>query len=168
VLVGSERKRKLVTDNNSNTPERENSIMLDTEKVSFIFTRFWNYSLYNERLSFIISLSLNNQLIRSIDGIASPSSLGIPLPSTFTPMSMSIIDSNDKAVLLISDCVETIFIFQFQRSFSGDELTINSSLALHGGVNPGVENVFMASASFQFDLAHTGTQLRPCVLQHTE
>jgi hypothetical protein len=134
--------------------------MLDSKKVSPII----NLLIYFQghyHLSFTVSLSLNHQLIRSIDGIPCSSSLGIILPSTLTPLSMSIIDSNDKAVLLISDCIETIVIFQLQRLLSGDEITVHSRLALHGGVNPGIENVFLASASFHFDLEHAGMILRP-------
>ena len=58
---------------------------------------------------------------------------------------------------MITDCSETVVIFQLQRStITNEHDVVKSSLALHGGLNPDVKDVFLASASFEFDLENPG------------
>ena len=104
-----------------------------------------------------VRLGVRHQLIRSVDGpTRKSSSWGISLPSTFMPHSMSIAASGGKAVLLITDPVETMLVFQLQRINIGGERLVKGSLAFHGGFNPDVKSVFLASARFEFDLEDTG------------
>jgi hypothetical protein len=79
------------------------------------------------------------------------------LPSTFSPHSTSLRASGGKAVILITDCVETMLVFQLQRTIDGGELLVKGSLAFHGGFNPDVKAVFLANARFEFDLEDAGT-----------
>lgn len=103
----------------------------------------------------MLRLVANQQLIRSVDDAEGSSSWGILLPSTFSPNSISVLSSGRKAVLLLTDCVGTIIVFQLQRTASEEPL-VKSSLALYGGLNPGIEQVFLASASHDFDLEKEG------------
>jgi hypothetical protein len=61
--------------------------------------------------------------------------------------------------------VDTMLVFQLQRIIKDGELRVKGSLAFHGGFNPDVKAVFLASATFEFDLENTGTILKNRPLQ---
>jgi hypothetical protein len=136
--------------------------MLVAEKVKFIGCATIFFASIRIRSTRVEHLQIaehrlvaNQQLIRSVDGAEGSSSWGILLPSTFTPNSMAVSSSGRKAVLLLTDCVGTIIVFQLQRTGSEEPL-VKCSLALYGGLNPGIEKVYLASASHDFDLEKQG------------
>jgi hypothetical protein len=101
------------------------------------------------------NLALGDQRLINIDASTS-FPWGIALPTNFNPSSMSLLsDNQSRAVVMIADCgSETALVFQLQRSLDN---FVKCSLALHGGMNPNIKDVFLASTSFDFDLEDSGT-----------
>mmetsp|Transcript_20400 Transcript_20400/g.30272 ORF Transcript_20400/g.30272 Transcript_20400/m.30272 type:complete len:1520 (+) Transcript_20400:178-4737(+) len=127
-------------------------------------------------------LDLSCQLLEPIDDPSISRSLwGIPLPPNFSPDSISILsatlinESDDilkesystrKAVVLVTDTDNaqepSLIIFQLQTVLISDKraeikkdsrlMKVKCSLALHGGLSPDHKNIFLANASFRFDL----------------